>query len=101
MSKMIRPTILLLAVALTFTLAGVAEAGSLASHRTPGFDKVGVSETGGFLAQAWAWLTSFWTETTLLEKSGTAAEGSDTTSNTTTCTNPNGCETGYGLDPNG
>jgi hypothetical protein len=103
MSKsMIRLSTLLLAVAITMTLAGVAEAGNLTSRKAPSLDKIGVTETGGVLTQAWAWLTSFWTGATqVLEKSGPATEGPGSTSTATSCTNPNGCEAGYGIDPNG
>jgi hypothetical protein len=106
MSKtMIRLSMILLAVALTLTLAGVAEAGSLAPRKAPSFHKIQAGETGGLLTQAWSWLTTFWTGTTqILDKSGPAT-GTDTPETTTTtagCTNPQGCgDAGYGLDPNG
>lgn len=104
MSKtMIRLTMMLLAVAVMFTLAGVAEAGTVAPRKAPGFNTI-VSEQGGLLGQAWAWLTSLWTgetpEPVVKSGSGTGDSGS-TTSSTTTCPNPDGCEAGWGLDPNG
>ncbi|HYO13927.1 MAG TPA: hypothetical protein VE685_12095 [Thermoanaerobaculia bacterium] len=106
MSKtMIRLTTILLAVAVMFTLAGVAEAGNLAPRKAPGFDTmIGVGEQGSLLGQAWAWLTSLWTwethETVAKTGSGAGDSGS-TTNTTTTCTKPEGCDAGWGLDPNG
>jgi hypothetical protein len=98
----IRLSTILLAVVMTMTLAGVAEAGNLTSRKAPALDKIGFSEPGGVLAQAWTWLTSLWTGTSqILEKSGPATEGTGGTSTTASCTNPQGCEGGYGLDPNG
>lgn len=103
MSKtMIRLTMTLLAVAVMFTLAGVAEAGHVAPRKAPGFNTI-VSEQGGFLVQAWAWLTSLWTGEThqTVVKSGSETGDSGSTTNNTTCTKPEGCDAGWGLDPNG
>lgn len=104
MSKtMIRLTTTLLAIAVIFTLAGIAEAGQPASRTAPAFHRLEMSETGSLLGQAWAWLTSLWTETTqIVTKNAPLPPGNtDTTTSSTSCTNPQGCEAGYGLDPNG
>lgn len=103
MSKtMIRLSTLLLAVAITMTLAGVAEAGNLTSRKAPSLDQTGVSETGGVLIQALSWLTSFWTGATtrMLEKNGLATEEPATTAACTSAASQE-CDAGYGLDPNG
>jgi hypothetical protein len=99
----IRLSTILLAVAMTMTLAGVAEAGNLTSRKAPALDKIGFSEPGGVLTLAWTWLTSLWTGTSqTLEKSSPVTEGTGTTSTASGCTNPQGCgDAGYGLDPNG
>jgi hypothetical protein len=97
--RMIRLTTMLLTCAVIFTLAGVAEAGHPAHRKAPTFTKIEMGAPDGLLSQVWVWLASFWTGTQTLEKT---AEGSgETTSNTTTCTNPQGCDAGWGLDPNG
>lgn len=104
MSKtMIRLTMILLALAVMFTLAGVAEAGNLAPRKAPGFNTIAMSEQGGLLGQAWAWLTSLWTGETLqtvAKTTSTPGDGGSTTDNTT-CPKPEGCDAGWGLDPNG
>lgn len=105
MSKtMIRLTITLLAVAVMFTLAGVAEAGNLAPRKAPGFNTIVAGGEVGLLSQAWAWLTSLWTGEThqTVVKSGPATGDSGSTTNSnSTCTKPEGCDAGWGLDPNG
>jgi hypothetical protein len=105
MSKtMIRLTMVLLAVAVMFTLAGVAEAGNLAPRKAPGFNTIAMGEQGSLLSQAWAWLTSLWTgEThqTVMKSGSETGDGGSTTNSNSTCTKPEGCEAGWGLDPNG
>lgn len=76
-------------VALTFLLAGTAEAGSFNVSK-----EVANVETS-FFTQAWSWLTSLFSETTTVPQ--------DEPQNTTSTCPPTGCpsDSGWGIDPNG
>jgi hypothetical protein len=99
--KAIRRTITAAFFAATLAMTATSEAGGL-------FTTTPASETRieqSLWAQALDWMTGVWGDLTGVssEKTTTteAPTGSTTTTTTSSCTNPAGCEAGWGIDPNG
>lgn len=103
--KAIRRTITAAVFTATLALTGTSEAGGL-------FTTAPASETRieqSLWAQAWTWVTDVWGD--LLGASDKSTDGGTatatgaptgtTTTTTTSCSNPAGCEAGWGIDPNG
>lgn len=99
--KAIRRTITAAFFAATLALTGTSEAGGL-FITTPASD---ARIEQSFWAQALDWMTGVWSDLTGVSSEKTTATeaptGSSSTTTTSTCTNPAGCEAGWGIDPNG
>lgn len=86
-------TFAVVAVLMTFLLAGTAEAGSFNSSKNVGSFDLSV------FSQAWDWLSSLWSATaTPAPAEGDGGTSSSATSAPTTCTDG---DSGWGIDPNG
>lgn len=99
--KAIRRTITAAFFAATLALTGTSEAGGF-------FTTAPASETRieqSVWAQALDWMTGLWSDLTGVSSDKTATSeapaGTTTTTTSSTCTNPAGCEAGWGIDPNG
>jgi hypothetical protein len=80
------------AVLMTFLLAGTAEAGSFSTTKNVGSFDLNI------LTQAWDWLASLWSESTTTTP---PQDGGQTTSTSNPCTTNCGGDSGWGIDPNG
>ena len=105
--KAIRRTITAAFFAATLALTGTSEAGGLFTISAP------ASETRieqSLWAQAWDWMASVWGDLVGVSSDKSTGDtptatgtptGSSTTTTTTSCSNPAGCDAGWGIDPNG
>lgn len=85
-------TFAVVAVLMTFLLAGTAEAGSFNASKNVGSFDVSL------LSQAWDWLSSLWSANTTTTTP--PADGGNTSTSTPPCT-ANCSDSGWGIDPNG
>jgi hypothetical protein len=81
-----------LAVLMTFLLAGTAEAGSFNSSKNVGSFELSV------FSQAWDWFSSLWSASTTATP---PQDGGTSTPNPTPPCTANCTDSGWGIDPNG
>lgn len=85
-------TFAVVAVLMTFSLAGTAEAGSLSASKNVGSFNLSI------LAQAWDWVANLWATSTTTT---TPQDGPQNTSTSNACTTSCEGDSGWGIDPNG